>query len=180
MEADDLRELRERAEQGAKEEKHRPVAFFMSVMAVLVAITSVLGHRSHTTAILYQNRAADQWNEYQAKKIRSNNTALISDLLSVTVVSDKDRAAKIAKAYADHQDKWAADLQQSMDKAHDLEHLVEHAEARATYFDIGEAMLEIALVVTSVTLLTHRMLYWYFGMAFASAGIVSASLAWFL
>lgn len=152
----------------------------MSVMAVLVAITTVLGHRSHTEAILYQNKATDQWNEYQAKKIRSNNTALITDLLSAVAVSDKDRAQKIVDAYASHQEKWADDLKQSMEKAHDLENRVDRAEARAVRFDLAEAMLEIALVTTSVTLLTSRMLYWYFGMAFALAGIISAASVFFL
>lgn len=178
MEADEVKELQERAEHGAKEESHRPVAFFMSVMAVLVAITTVLGHRSHTEAILYQNRATDQWNEYQAKKIRANNTALISDLLSVMAVSDKDGAQKIADLYASHQEKWASDLKENMDKAQELERRVDHAEAKAVRFDLGEALLEIALVVTSVTLLTRRFLYWYIGMAFALAGILSAASAY--
>lgn len=180
MEADDLKELSERAEHGAKRAELRPIAFFMSVLAVLVAITTVVAHRAHTRAILYQNQATDQWNEYQAKKIRSNNTALMSDLLSVVVVSDKDRAQKLANAYASHQEKWTGDLQVSMQKAHDLEEQVERAEARAVRFDLGEAMLEIALVITSVTLLTSRRLYWYFGMIFALAGLVSAASVFFL
>ena len=49
----------------------RPVAFTMSVLAVLVAVMTVLGHRTHTEAVLDQNKATDQWNQYQAQKIRS-------------------------------------------------------------------------------------------------------------
>ena len=52
----------------------RPVAFTMSVLAVLVAVTTVLGHRKQTEAVLNQNKATDQWNLYQAHKIRSNDT----------------------------------------------------------------------------------------------------------
>jgi hypothetical protein len=51
------------------------------------------------------------------------------------------------------------------------------AERRATRFDLGEALLEIGLVVTSVTLLTRSRIYWYFGMVFAAAGIISAITA---
>jgi hypothetical protein len=84
---------------GRSESVLRPVAFTMSVLAVLVAITTVLGHRTHTEAVLTQNQATDQWNLYQAKKIRASDTVmqLIGDLLSVTVVSDKNAASKIAK-----------------------------------------------------------------------------------
>jgi Domain of unknown function (DUF4337) len=174
MEANEAHELSEHAEHGAHEPAMRPVAFTMSVLAVLVAITTVLGHRTHTDAVLYQNKATDQWNLYQAKKIRSNNTLLASDMLSVMSVTDKASAAKLAKTYADHRAKWVNDLKEEQEKAEALEVRVDRAEARASRFDLAEALLEIGLVVTSVTLLTRSRAYWYLGLAFALAGILSA------
>jgi len=35
--------------------------------------------------------------------------------------------------------------------------------------------LEIGLVITSVTLLTRRRIYWYFGIVFSLGGILSAA-----
>jgi hypothetical protein len=174
MEANEAHELQEHAEHGAHEASMRPVAFTMAVLAVLVAITTVLGHRTHTEAVLDQNRATDQWNEYQAKKIRSYNTSLSADLLSVLTLADKDKEEKIAKLYADHQAKWNDDLKEEQEKAEAFEKKVEQAEARATRFDLGEALLEIGLVVTSVTLLTKARIYWFLGLAFAAAGVLSA------
>ena len=174
MEANEAHELREHAEHGAHEASLRPVAFTMSVLAVLVAVTTVLGHRTHTEAVLQQNKATDQWNEYQAKKIRSYSTALATDLLSVITLADKDKEEKIAKAYADHQAKWNDDLKEEQEKAAALEKKVEESEARATRFDLSEALLEIGLVVTSVTLLTRSRIYWYMGLGFAGGGILSA------
>jgi hypothetical protein len=174
MEANEAQELQEHAEHGAHESSMRPVAFTMSVLAVLVAVTTVLGHRTHTEAVLNQNKATDQWNFYQAKKIRSNDTALAADLLSVITIADKAGADKISKAYADHQSKWNDDLKQEQDKAESLEKQVEFAEARADRFDLSEALLEIGLVITSVTLLTRSRAYWYLGMVFALGGILSA------
>ena len=174
MEANEASELQKHAEHGAHDTSMRPVAFTMSVLAVLVAIATVLGHRTHTDAVLDQNKATDQWNEYQAKKIRSYNTQLESDLLSVVTIVDKDAAAKITKSYANHQEKWNEELKDEQEKADALEKKVEEAEARATRFDLGEALLEIGLVITSVTLLTRNRLYWYFGMVFSLAGILSA------
>src|SRR5580698_332427 len=115
MEPNEAQELQEQAEEVEKadskrENALRPVAFTMSVVAVLVAVTTVLGHRTHTEAVLNQNKATDQWNLYQAKKIRSNDTALATDILSVVTIADKDAAAKVAKRYADHQAKWVDDL----------------------------------------------------------------------
>ncbi len=175
MEATEAQELQEHAEHGSRESAMRPVAFTMSVLAVLVAVTTVLGHRTHTEAVLTQNKATDQWNYYQAHKIRSNDTELTADLLGVVALSDPAAADKVKKAYADHQAKWAAELNDAQAKAETLEAQVRSAEARAGRFDFAEALLEIALVITSVTLLTRSRAYWYFGMVFALAGILSAA-----
>ena len=180
MEANEAHELQEHAEHASHESAMRPVAFTMSVLAVLVAITTVLGHRTHTEAVLEQNRATDQWNLYQAKKIRSNDTGLISDLLSVMSISNQDAAKKLSKTYSDHQVKWSEDLKEEQEKAEKLEQKVGAAEARANRFDLGEALLEIGLVVTSVTLLTRSKAYWYFGLVFALAGVLSAASAYLL
>jgi hypothetical protein len=180
MEANEVGELKEHAEHGAEDSSMRPVAFTMAVLAVLVAVVTVMGHRTHTEAVLDQNRATDKWNEYQAHKIRSNDTALAQDLLSVVTISDRAAADKIAKGYADHQSKWIDDLKKAKDEADALQNDVKAAEARASRFDFGEALLEIGLVVTSVTLLTKSRVYWYFGIVFALAGIASAASAFLL
>ena len=46
--------------------------------------------------------------------------------------------------------------------------------AAAVGFDLGETLLEIALVITSVTLLTRKRAYWFFGLGFGILGIASA------
>jgi len=174
MEANESQELQEHAEDGAHESSMRPVAFTMSVLAVLVAVTTVLGHRTHTEAVLSQNKATDQWNFYQAHKIRDNDTELTSDLLGIVSVTNPAAAASLSKSYADHRSKWAQELKQEQDQAEALEAQVGRAEAKADRFDLAEALLEIGLVITSVTLLTHARGYWYLGIAFALGGIASA------
>ena len=180
MEANEAQELQENAEHAEHESSLRPVALTMTVLAVLVAVTTVLGHRTHTEAILRQNQATDMWNEYQAHKIRSNDTALTSDLLKVVTIADKDAATKIAKGYADHQAKWTDELNKEQDEARALEKEVAEAEAKGDRFDLAEAMLEIGLVITSVTLLTRKRAYWYVGIVFSLAGIASAASVLFL
>ena len=177
MEANEAQELQEHAEHGSHESGLRPVAFTMAVLAVLVAITTVLGHRAHTEAIIRQNQATDQWNYYQAHKIRSSDTELASDLLGVMTVANKDAADKLAKSYADHQKKWADDLNQAQQKAGELEEDVKKAEARGDWFDLAEALLEIGLVITSVTLLTRSRIYWYLGIVCSLAGIACVATA---
>jgi Domain of unknown function (DUF4337) len=172
MEANEVGELQEHAEQGASS---KPVAFTMSVLAVLVAVVTVLGHRTHTEAVLNQAKASDQWNFYQAKNIRATISDRASGLLSVMNTADKDKALKLAEDWADKQAKWAGDLKEEEEKARQLEEKVEHAEAKADRFDLGEALLEIALVTSSITLLTRNRAYWLLGLVFGLLGILAAA-----
>jgi hypothetical protein len=165
MEANEAHELQEHAEHGAHEASLRPVAFTMSVLAVLVAITTVLGHRTHTEAVLNQNKATDQWNEYQAKKIRSYSTALTADLLSVITLAEKDKEEKIEKSPP------PGEMERRLKRSRKqrLSRKVKKRQ-RGTAFP---ALLEIGLVITSVTLLTRSRIYWYLD-GFATGGILSA------
>jgi hypothetical protein len=171
MEPNEVHELHEEQEQAEKFPSLRPVSFTMSVLAVLVAISTVLSHRTHTEAVLAQARASDQWNEYQAKKIRLNETQLTSDLLSTLAIHDEN-AKKLVEGYKGHADK--------QDKAHEYETEVRRAERKANRFDLGEALLEIGLVVTSITLLTRQRAYWYLGMGFGLAGLIACATFLFL
>jgi len=152
------------------------VAFTMSVVAVLVAVTTVLGHRTHTEAVLRQAKASDTWNEYQSKKNRAYDTDLATTLLNDLTVADKDAAKRDAEKWASHQEKWADDLKEERKEALALEAEVKQAEIRANFFDFGEALLEIGLVVSSVTLLTRSRIYWYLGIAASFVGV--ASVIW--
>ena len=180
MEANEVHELHEHAEHGAHDPSMRPVAFTMSLLAVLVAVATVLGHRTHTEALLNTINKTDMWNEYQAQKIRSTDTGNIADLMSVLPVADKEKAAAKLKAYADHQAKWNSDFEKDQEKAKEFERKFEEAEARGNRFDLAETLLEIGLVVTSVTLLTKSRIYWFLGLVFAAAGILSALSVLFL
>lgn len=182
MEANEAGELKEHAEHVAHDPSSRPIAFTMSVLAVLVAIVTVLGHRTHTEAVLNQNRSTDQWNLYQAKKIRSGDTQLVQDLLTVISVSDGKSAAaeKIAKSYADKQAKWVEDLKEEEAEARKLEDEVKANEKRAGKLDLGEALLEIALVTSSITLLTKNRMYWLLGLVFGIGGILVSGAAFLM
>jgi hypothetical protein len=176
MEANEAQELQENAEHGEHERTLRPVAFTMSVLAVLVAVTTVLGHRTHTEAVLRQAKASDTWNEYQAKKNRAYDTDLANRLLHDLTVADKDSAQKDIKDWASHKDKWAEDLKEEQNEALALETEVKNAEIKANFFDFGEALLEIGLVVSSVTLLTRSRIYWFLGIGASIIGV--GSVVW--
>jgi hypothetical protein len=180
MESNEAQELKEQHEEAAKDQSLRSVSFTMSVLAVLVAITTVLGHRTHTEAVLDQARASDEWNLYQAKKIRQYNTELTADLLSALPIRNQAAADKVTGSYKSHLEKWNQDLTEEEQHAKELEAEVRRAERHANRFDLGEALLEIGLVITSITLLTRQRVYWWIGMGFGAVGIGVVGWAFFI
>ena len=155
----------------------RHVSFAISVFAVLVAMVTVVAHRTHTEAILMQTRAADQWNLYQAKKIRQVQVSTTSDLLSLQPSSNDAAVQKKLAEYRAHLEKWNGEIADEQKEALDLEHEVDRAEKRADRYDLGEALLEISVVLSSITLLTRRRRYFFFGALFGLSGLIAAATA---
>ena len=156
------------------------ISLAISILAVLVAMVTVLSHRSHTEAVLMQSRAGDRWNEYQAKKIRSESLSNVVDLLALQPVRDTAASAKKSSEYRAHLDKWNSDLAEDQKAAREYEAEVRRAEKKASRYDLGEALLQIAVVLSSITLLTRQRTYFVFGLALGLAGILTAATAVFL
>jgi hypothetical protein len=177
MEVGEMQEFAKQMKEGG-EESLTNISLAISILAVLVAMVTVLGHRSHTEAVLMQSRAGDQWNLYQAKKIRQDNLAVVVDTLGLG--STADAAATKAKIgeYEEKIGKWDEDLKEEQEKATEFEHEVTHAEAQAARFDLGEALLQISVVLSSITLFTRRRTYFVGGLCLGAAGLVVAASAW--
>ena len=166
------KEMREAGEGGM-----RRVSLAISVLAVMVAMVTVLGHRTHTEAVLMQTRAADQWNLYQAKKIRQEQVSTTIDVLSLLPSArDADVQKKLGE-YKAHMQKWSGEITEEQEKAQDLEREVALAERRADRYDLGEALLEIAVVLSSITLLTRQQVYFLLGLVLGLAGLIAAASA---
>ena len=163
------KQLKEAGEGG---ESLTSISLAISILAVLVAMVTVLGHRTHTEAVLMQSRAGDQWNLYQAKKIRMDNLSVTVDLLGMQTQTSAS-AAKLGE-YSGRITKWTADLKEEQERAREFEAEVDHAERRASRYDLGEALLQIAVVLCSVTLFTRNRGYFFLGLTIGAVGLVVA------
>jgi hypothetical protein len=151
-----------------------PVSITMSILAVLIALVAALSHRAHTHAILAQNRAAAEWVYYESRVAGQAVDDSIIDLLSVTQLRDAVRAAKVQDKYKQRLERKKQEEKQFEASADALEIQIARHEAAANRFDLGNVCLEAALVITSVTLLTKRRLFWLVGIGIAFAGIATA------
>ena len=172
---EELNELQEHAEHAHHDPTLAPVTLTMAVLAVLVATVSLLGHRTSTEEVVLQNQVTDQWAYFQAKSIRRHNDELFADLTSVIATKDAEAATKLQEKYRAEADRYRDEQKELDEKARELKQEGDLAHRRTDRFDLGEVLLEIALVITSITLLSGRRLFWYLGLLFGSAGVVTAT-----
>ena len=178
MEANEISEFsNQMKEAGEAGESLTNISLAISILAVLVAMVTVLGHRTHTEAVLSQARASDTWNEYQAKRIRSYETGIAMDLLGLQPSADRGAVEKKLEDYKTHVARWSDELKEEQELAKSFEEEVERAEKKARRYDSGEALLQIAVVLCSITLFTRRRLYFFLGLSVGAAGILFASSA---
>jgi len=175
---EDIMELKEHAEHGSEEHNLAPVTLTMAILAVLVASVTLLGHRAHTEEVLLQSRAADQWAYYQAKEIRRRNYELFLDELSIFSLQDSAHADAIKEKYAKEVERYSEELKDIQAEAKKAEAEVKVEEARADRYDLGEVLLEAALVICSITLLTRKKIFWYLGILLGLAGVVTGIMGW--
>jgi hypothetical protein len=168
---DELSELRENAEHGREDASLAPISVTMAILAVCVAVVSLLGHRSHTEELLTQNRATDQWAYYQAKNIRLHNYDMGLDQLPLVDFKDKDQAAKVQEKYKAQVDRYTKEQADIEEKARDFEAESARAQRKADRFDLGEVFLEIALVISSLALLSKKRVFWFLGIISGLAGL---------
>jgi Flp pilus assembly protein TadB len=124
-----------------------------------------------THELLFQAKASDRWAQYQAKSIRRFSAEATKDSLS----SAKSDQALIDK-YAQAVNHYKKDEQEIQTIAEDFEKESEAAGRKALRLHFGEVFLEIAIVFSSLAILTKRHFVYWAAVICAATGVVLACL----
>jgi hypothetical protein len=151
-----------------------PVSVTMAILAVLVAGTTLLGHRAHTEELLLQSQSTDKWSYFQAKNIRFREVQSMVDLLDSMAPENTGKLKAAREKYAKEVERYQDDKSDIGNEAQKLERERDVMSRRADRFDGGEALLEVGLVICSITLLTKRRLFWLAGLLVGAAGVALA------
>lgn len=172
---DELQELEEHAESAAHDPSLAPVSLTMAILSVLVAIATLLGHRSHTEEVSLRSRTNDVWSYYQGKDTRYHMDKAMADLEGFIATADPAKAAQARAANLAEAEKYRKQEDDLEAEAKQLEQETNFEKRRADRFDVSEIFLEVALVVTSITLLSGRRTFWHTGVVLGLVGIVIAA-----
>ena len=94
-------ELKEGAEH-AHQSGEKGIGLTMAIVAVLLAIATLMGHRTHTEEGLIQGKIVDEWNFYQAKHSRAHEYGAMAEVAAL-LPNGKDLALKDYKKSLDEE-----------------------------------------------------------------------------
>jgi len=179
--AEELEELR-----GKKFTKR--VALITAIFAVILAITSLGGNKAMKEMLLAQQQASDQWAFYQAKVIRehlyrSQKLRLEIDLIergSVMKSEVKERVEGMLKKLTDEEARYNAEKKEIEKEAKKLEHERDVNRGKDPYFEYGEVLLQIAIVMASISILSGSRPVLYFALVGAVLGALFSLNGFFL
>jgi hypothetical protein len=162
----------------AEDPNTRRVGILVGVVGILLSVVTIASHRAHTNAVIHRTESNDQWSYYQAKKIREATTDIAITLIQ-SLGTDQAKVAAAAQKLETARDKYANDEKEIQKNADEKEPESALEEKRALYFDIGEGLLELGLVLCSLYFLARKNFFPIFGML-ASAGGTILGVAGFM
>jgi hypothetical protein len=159
------------------------IGVYVGVLAALLAVCTLGGDNAAKDATRANIEATNLWGFFQAKNIRRTAYTIAADDLELMVRSSSPMPAEAraameekAKAYRDTVVRYTSDkksnegLDELFARGKEIEKERDLALARDPYFDGAQALLQIAIVLASVALITEANLLVWFSLVMAAAG----------
>ncbi len=174
VELPEVEELEERKKEGGFTKR---VALVTAMYAVFLAITSLGGNNATKEMMLAQQQASDQWSFYQAKALRQNLYKVQREVLEANLSERCDtikeesrhKYGRLLAELSNEEERYGTEKNKIQDEAKKLEAERDLNMKKDPYFDYAEVLLQIAIVLSSISILaTSRPV---FGISVVSAVI---------
>jgi uncharacterized protein DUF4337 len=158
----------------------RRVALTTAIYAVTLAISSLGGNNATKEMLLAQQQASDLWAHYQAKSIREHQVRvqklrLEADLFergAAMKPAGRKKLEGLLNEYVDQERHYNQDKKGIEKEAKALEHERDIYRTKDPYFDYGEALLQIAIVMASIAILSSSRPVFGFSLIVAVLGAI--------
>ena len=156
----------------------RRVALVTAVFAVILSISSLGGNNATKEMLLAQQKSSDQWAFYQAKVLREHlyraqKLRLEADLLEKgggLRPEAREKLEALARKFDEEEKRYNAEKKDIEKDAKKLEAVRDKNATRDPYFDLAEVFLQIAIVMSSVSILSKSRPVFYFSLVLAVVG----------
>ena len=160
----------------------RRVALVTALYAVILALASLGGNNAMKEMLLAQQLSSDQWAFYQAKVIReslsrASRLRLELDFVERGAALPADTRAKMQSVldrFTEDEKRYNTEKKDIEKAAKALEHERDVNRAKDPYFDYAEVLLQIAIVLSSVSILSKSRPTFWMSVCLALAGALLA------
>jgi Domain of unknown function (DUF4337) len=149
------------------------VGVLAALLAVALAIVTIVSHRTHTEAIMQKSAANDAWAHYQATRVKFHNLELGQSLIGA-LGAKGEATEKLVADYGAQKKDYEARGKKIQDEAEQGDRAAEGAEHRALRYDVGEGLLEIGLVLSSLYFISRKRMFPVIGIVSGIGGIAIA------
>ncbi len=158
----------------------RRVALTTAIFAVLLAVTSLGGNNATKEMLLAQQQSSDQWAFYQSKVVREHlyriqKMRIETDLLERKEAMKpgvREQYESMLKKMNDEEARYGKEKKEIEKDAKDLERERDINRSKDLYFDFAEVLLQIAIVMASISILAVSRPLFYFSITVASIGTI--------
>ena len=158
----------------------RRVALTTAIYAVVLAIASLGGNNATKEMLLAQQQASDLWAFYQAKAIREHQYRAQKQRLEVDLAErgpamkpeGRKKFEALMTNFAEEEKRYNAEKKEIEKDAKKLEHERDVNRTKDPYFDFGEALLQIAIVMSSISILSTSRSTFIFSLLLAVIGVL--------
>jgi Domain of unknown function (DUF4337) len=166
----------------------RRVALVTAVFAVVLSISLLGGNNATKEMLLAQQKSSDQWAFYQAKVIREHlyraqKLRLEADLVErggAIRPEAREKLEALTRKYEEEEKRYNAEKKDIEKDAKKLERVRDLSATRDPYFDLAEVFLQIAIVMSSVSILSRSRPVFYFSLVLAAIGTTLTLNGYFL
>ncbi len=173
-------------DQGPKRRRDRLIAVYIGILAVALAICSTGAGNATKDTMTSNIESANTWAFFQAKNIRRHVLRLQIDELEVlqaaepelterarSVIADKIKRYREKEAHLNSDPETGEGLKELLVKGKSLEAQRDLAMRKDRYFDYGLALLQIAIVLASISIITGGTSLLVLSLLISAVGIVS-------
>jgi len=156
----------------------RRVALTTSIFAVTLAIASLGGNNSTKEMLLAQQQSSDQWAFYQAKSIKEHQAHTQQQGLELVLaerggkmpVEARNKTEALLKQITEEEERYRSEKQEIEKEAKALERERDLHRAKNPYFEFAEVLLQISIVMASISILADTPAIFHFSLILASLG----------
>jgi Domain of unknown function (DUF4337) len=170
-------ELKEGAE-NAHQRGEKGIGLTMAVVAMLLAMANLAGHRAHTEEVVLQGERNTQWVNFDTKRMQR---VVHEDFatLSASLPGAQEKAAEFReKARSEREGEPAKNgapakegTEKIREKALELDAEMKSTQRRASFYDAAELFLEISIVLCSIALMAEMKLFWKLSFITTAIGV---------